>query len=76
MSRPHNSALRFLFLKDAREAPLAAADIQHPAAGQVAQMFANQFNVVNAGIDRGGKMLLVARGFVERGLYAGAQLWG
>src|SRR6478735_10737145 len=39
-------------------------------------MIVNQLDVIDAGIDGGGKVLLVARGFVERGLYAGAQLGG
>ena len=76
MSRPQNSAARFLLLEDAREAALAAAYVQHAPAAQIAQVFADQLDVIDARIDGGGKMLLVARGFVERGLYAGAQLGG
>ena len=33
--------------------------------GQIAQMIVNQLDVIDTGIDRGGKVLLVARGFVE-----------
>src|ERR1022692_4956640 len=67
---------RLLFLEHAREATLAAAHVQHAAAGEIAQMIADQLDVIDARIDGGGKMLLVARGFVERGLNAGAQLRG
>src|ERR1035437_7036916 len=67
---------RFLFLEDARETALAAAHVQHPPAGQIAQMIVDQLDVIDARIDGRRKVLLVARGFVERGLDAGAQLRG
>ncbi len=68
--------LRLLLLKHTREAAFAAADIQHTPAAQIAQMLPDQFHMVDAGIDGGGKMLLVGRCLVERGLDAGAQLGG
>ena len=63
-------------MKDAREAALAAADVEDAPAGQIAEVIANQLDVIDARIDGGGKVLFVARGFVERGLDAGAQLGG
>ena len=73
---PPQFGLRFLLAKHTREAALAAAHIEHPLPAQRAEVFANQLDVVNARIDGGGKMLLVARGFIERGLDPGAQLRG
>ena len=68
--------LGLLLLEDAREAALAAADVEHALAAQIAQVLADQFDVIDARIDGGRKVLFVARGLVERGLDAGAQLGG
>ena len=76
MSRPQSSAWGSCSLKDAGEAAFAAADIEHALAAQVAEVVADQLDVVDAGIDGGGEMLLVGGGLVEGGLDAGAQLGG
>jgi len=57
--------LRLLLLEDARETALAAAHVQHAPAGKIAEMLLDQLDVIDAGIDGGGEMLLVVRGLLE-----------
>ena len=65
-----------LLLEDPREAAFSAAHIQYALPPQIAQVIADQLYVVDARIDGRGKVLLVARRFVERGLNPRAQLRG
>ncbi len=60
--------------EDAGEAALAAADVEDAAARQVAEEFEDELDVVDAGIDGGGEVLLVARGFLEGSADAAAQI--
>ena len=76
ISRPQSSACGLLLVEDAREAAFAAADVEHAFAGEIAEVLADQLDVIDPRIDGGGEMLFVARGFVERRLDAGAQLGG
>ena len=72
--QPPKFGLRLLLVEDAREAAFAAAHIEHALAAQFAQMLADQFDMINARVDGGREMLFIARGFVEGGLNARAQL--
>jgi hypothetical protein len=65
-----------LLLKDAGEAALAAAHIEHPASAKVAEVLADEFDVIDARIDGGGKMLFVARRLIEGALDAGTEFGG
>src|SRR5256885_1538732 len=69
---PPEFGLRLPLVEDAGEAAFAAADVEDAAPGEIAEVISNQFDVVNAGVDRGREMLLIGGGFVERGLDAGA----
>ncbi len=51
---------RLLFVEDAREAPLAAADVQHAPPAQFAQVLADQLYVIDARIDGRREVLFVA----------------
>ena len=62
-----------MLAKDAREAAFTAAHIEYALAAQVAQVFANQLDVINARIYGRRKVLVVARRFVEAGLNARSQ---
>src|ERR1019366_1377681 len=67
---------RLLLLEDTSEASLAATHVEHAPAGQIPQMLVDELDVIDPWIDGGREVLLVTRGFVEGGLYAGAQLRG
>ena len=60
--------------QDTRETALAAADVQHALAGQVAKVLENQLDVIDARVDRGREVLFVLRGLVKRGADAFLQI--
>jgi hypothetical protein len=56
---------RIALLENPREAAFAATHVQDALAVQIAEVFDQELNVVDAGIDGGGIMFLVSRRFVE-----------
>src|SRR5206468_13131466 len=63
--QPPDLGLRMALLQHAREPALAAADVQHALAGEIAEILQDQLYVKNARVNRGGKVFFVARGLIE-----------
>ncbi len=74
--QPADFGRRLLVVQNAGEAAFTAAHVEHSPPGQFAQVPANQLHMINARIDGGGEVHLIAGGPVERGADAGAQLAG
>ena len=61
-------------LDHASEAALAAAHVENAAAAELAQVFQNQGDMVDARVNGGGEILLVTGGLIEAGADPPAQL--
>lgn len=72
--QPPKFRLRLPLMEYSGKASFATAGVKHPFPTKLSQMLTDELHVMDTGIDRGGKMLLVTRRLVERRLNLSAQL--